>query len=360
MTYGCIGTQSPIQRFSAQPTDVQEPEVPELPASMKAIAIDRLGGPEELYLAELPTPVPGPGEVLVRVAFADVNPADWKCREGWLSQYMQVRFPFVLGFDGAGTVAAVGEGVTAFRPGDRVCGTANQLRGDWGSYAQYFKAAAERLAPLPDALDLRTAAAIPIAGVTAWEGIVEVCALRAGQTVFVNGGAGGVGSYAIQFARHLGARVAATASAGNLDYLRSLGAELVIDYRAGGVRQQLQAWAPGGVDAVLDTVGQGSLPDAVEMTRASGVVSPVATLIRDEPTYNLADAAARGVRIAVAMSNPARAGAQLRQIIGLFGEGRLRAPEIAVLPLEQAAQAHRRIQAGHVRGKLLLAVEAGA
>jgi NADPH2:quinone reductase len=324
---------------------------------MTAVVIDRLGGPDELHLAQLPRPTPGPGEVLVRVAYADVNPADWKCREGWLSQYMQLSFPFVLGFDGAGTVAAVGEGVTGFKPGDRVCGTANQLRGDWGSYAQYFKAAAGRLARLPDALDLKSAAAIPIAAVTAWEGIVEVCALRAGQKVLVNGGAGGVGSYAIQFARHLGAQVVATASAGNLAYLRSLGAELAIDYRAGKLREQVMAWAPGGVDAVLDTVGQGSLPDAVELTRAGGVVAPVATLIRDEPPYNTADAAARGVRIAVAMSNPERAGAQLRQIVTLLGEGRLRSPQIEVLPLAQAAEAHRRIQDGHVRGKLLLAVE---
>ena len=328
-----------------------------VPERMRAVAIERVGGPEELCITELPTPQPGPGEVLVRVAYADVNPADWKCREGWLARYMDYRFPFVLGFDGAGIVAALGDGVDEFNIGDRVTGTANQLRGDWGSYAQFFKAAAGRLAKLPDNVDLRSAAAIPIAGVTAWEGIVEICAMHAGQQILINGGAGGVGSYAIQLARWRGARVAATASANNLDYLHSLGVERAIDYRGEDVAAAVRGWAPHGVDAVLDTVGQGSLPNAVELTRAGGVVSPVATLIDGEPTYNVADAAARNVRIAVAMSNPARAGAQLRQLIALLAAGDLRAPQIETLSLAQAAEAHARIQRGHVRGKLLLAVE---
>ena len=304
-----------------------------VPERMRAVAIERVGGPEELCITELPTPQPGPGEVLVRVAYADVNPADWKCREGWLTRYMDYRFPFVLGFDGAGIVAALGDGVDEFNIGDRVTGTANQLRGDWGSYAQFFKAAAGRLAKLPDNVDLRSAAAIPIAGVTAWEGIVEICAMHAGQQILINGGAGGVGSYAIQLARWRGARVAATASATNLDYVNSRGVERAIEYRGEDVAAAVRDWAP------------------------QGVVSPVATLIDGEPTYNVADAAARNIRIAVAMSNPARAGAQLRQLIALLAAGDLRAPQIETLSLAQAAEAHARIQRGHVRGKLLLAVE---
>jgi|KBSSwiStaDraftv2_1062776.scaffolds.fasta_scaffold01758_11 NADPH:quinone reductase-like Zn-dependent oxidoreductase len=329
-----------------------------VPKRMRAVAIERIGGPDVLQITELPTPQPGVGEVLVRVAYADVNPADWKCREGWLARYMTYRFPFVLGFDGAGTVVAVGADVDEFQIGDRVTGTANQLRGDWGSYAQFFKAAAGRLAKLPDTVDLRSAAAVPIAGVTAWEGIVEVCALQPGQQILINGGAGGVGSYAIQLGRVAGARVAATASAGNLDYLRSLGAERVIDYRNEDVAAAVRVWAPHGVDAVLDTVGQGSLPNAVELTRAGGVVSPVATLIEGEPTYNVADARARDIRIVVAMSNPQRAGVQLRELVALLAAGKLRAPHIETLPLAQVAEAHARIQHGHARGKLLLAVEA--
>lgn len=328
-----------------------------IPQYMRAVAIERNGGLEVLRVVDVPTPQPGAGEVLVRVAYADVNPADWKCREGWLARYMTYRFPFVLGFDGAGTVAAIGANVTEFHIGDRVTGTANQLRGDWGSYAQFFKASTERLAKVPNAIDLRTAAAIPIAGVTAWEGIVEVCNVQHGQRILINGGAGGVGSYAIQLARWCGARVAATASTGNLDYLHALGVERAIDYRNDDVAAALRAWAPHGVDAVLDTVGQGTLPNAVELTRSGGVVAPVATLIEGEPAYNTDEAAQRDIRIAIAMSNPQRAGAQLRELIALFADKKIQAPHIETLPLVDVAQAHARIQAGHVRGKLLLEID---
>jgi len=327
-----------------------------IPSEMRAAVIDRFGGPDELHVAELPTPRPQKGEVLVRVAYAGVNPADWKCREGWLAAFFQYGFPFVVGFDAAGWVAALGEGVTGLAPGDRVVCASNQGKGAWGSYAEFVISDVERVAPLPDALELAAAATIPTAGMTAWEAVFDVAGTRAGQKVLVNGGAGGTGSFAIQLARMAGARVAATCSPRNAEYLRELGAELTIDYRSEKVPEAVRRWAPGGVDLVVDTVGQGSLLESVDLVRRGGVVAPIATLIQSEPQPDLERAAANGVRVAPTMSTLPNQPRQLRALVAAMAAGKIRAPAVEVLALEQAGEAHRRVQAGHVRGKLLLRV----
>ncbi len=323
---------------------------------MRAMAIDRFGGPEVLHLAELALPAPGPGEVLIKVAYAGVNPADWKCREGWLAQFFRYRFPFVLGFDAAGVVVKLGAGVSGCAVGDRVVACSKQGQGEWGSYAEYVVAAIDGVGHLPARLPLADAAALPTAGVTAWEGLFESGRVVAGQKVLIHGGAGGVGSYAIQLARHAGAAVAATCGPRNLDYVRGLGAELAIDYRAGRIAEELSAWAPQGVDLVLDAVGQGSLPQAVELVKPGGIIAPIATLIADEAPHDALRAQQRGVRIVPTMSSYERSGAQLRQLVALCGAGAVRAPALTVLPLEQAAEAQCLLQAGHVRGKIVLEV----
>lgn len=327
---------------------------------MRAIVIDRFGGPEQLRLAEVATPQPGPGEVLIRVACAGVNPADWKSREGWLAPFFQYQFPFVLGFDVAGVIAATGAGVDDLRAGDRVVAYTKQGMGEWGSYAGYAIALADAAVVLPERVSFAEAAAIPTAGVTAWEGLFDTGRLGAGQKLLVNGGSGGVGSYAIQLARYAGAEVAATCSRANFEYVRDLGADAVIDYRNGSVLRSVRDWAPKGVDMVLDAVGQGTLPQAVEMVKPGGVVAPIVTLIADEPPHDAAIAATRGVRIVPTMSTYERSGGQLRKLVSLCEQGRLRAPALEVLPLEQAAEAHRRVQSGHVRGKLVLQVTESA
>jgi len=324
--------------------------------AMRAMVIDGFGAAENLRPAELPMPAPGPGEVLIKVAYAGVNPADWKCREGWLARYFQYRFPFVLGFDLAGLVVKRGEGANGCAPGDRVVAYSRQGMGEWGSYAEYVVATADAVAQLPAGVRLAEAAALPTAGITAFEGLFESGRVGSGQKVLVHGGAGGVGSYAIQLARHAGAAVAATCSPRNHDYVRGLGAELAIDYRAGRIAEDAAAWAPQGFDLVLDAVGQGSLPQAVELVRAGGVLAPIATLIADEVPHDTARAQQRGVRIVPTISSYERSGAQLRRLVALYGEGALRAPALSVLPLEQAAEAQRLVQNGHVRGKLVLEV----
>jgi NADPH2:quinone reductase len=323
---------------------------------MRAMVINGFGGPEVLQPEDIPMPVPKPGEVLIRVAYASVNPADWKCREGWLAQFFDYKFPFVVGFDAAGVIAGIGDGVTEYKIGDRVVTSSNQGLGENGSYAEYLTVATDRVAHLADSVDFATAAAIPTAAVTSWEGLFGTGDLKPGQTVLINGGAGGMGSFAIQFAKHAGAKVAVTCGPNNIDYVKSLGADLAIDYRSQDVEKAVLAWAPEGVDVIMDTVGQGTLTNAVAMTKPGGVVAPIGTLIVDEPKCDPVAAEKRNVRVIHTMSNRTKAGDQLRTIVGLYNDGTFRAPELTVLPLEQAGEAHRRVKDGHVRGKIVLHV----
>lgn len=324
---------------------------------MKAMVLDQFGGPEVLRLSEIDAPEAAPGQVIVKVAYASVNPADWKAREGWLSQYFEYQFPFVVGFDAAGIVAAIGEGVTGLSVGERVVTPGNQGLGERGSYAEYVRSAAERVIPLPANVGFRDAATLPTAGMTAWKAVVDNGNARAGQEVVVNGGAGGTGSFAIQLAKMSGAQVAATCSAGNFDYVRSLGADHTIDYRAGNVVDAIRAWAPEGVDLIVDTVGQGTFVDTIETVRRGGIICPIGTLIAGEAPYDAARAEAAGVSVIPTISD---FGSQRRQLAGLvdaLADGRIRAPDYTVMPLTEAGEAQRLVQAGHVRGKILLAVD---
>jgi NADPH2:quinone reductase len=324
--------------------------------SMRAMVIDAFGGPEVLHMATIEKPLAKPGTVVVEVAYAGVNPADWKAREGWLARYFNYQFPFVVGFDATGLVSEVGEGVTGLSIGDRVVTASNQGKGERGSYAQFVASDRERVVRLPDGISLRDAASLPTAGITAWEAVFDVGNTIAGQHVLINGGAGGTGSFAIQLAKMAGAKVAATCGPGNMDYVRSLGADLAIDYRVGDVRNAVKEWAPGGVDLIVDTVGQGSLLDSIEMIVSGGILAPIGTLIAGEPMPDPARAASLGVRIVPTIADFSRQERQLNALVAALVDGRIRVPEIAVLPLDQAAEAHRRVAAGHVRGKILLAV----
>lgn len=319
---------------------------------MRAMVFDRFGGPEVLHMANIARPAPGPGQVLIRVSHAGVNPADGKARSGWLSRYFDTRFPFVLGFDGAGRVEALGEGVAGLARGDRVVTACNQGKGEPGTYAEYVVSDAERVIPLPGHVSFQQAAAIPTAGMTAIEALFDVGNLKAGQSVLVNGGAGGTGGYAVRLAVAAGARVAATCGPDNLDYLAALGAGRPIDYRGEDVAAAVHAWAPDGVDLIVDTVGQGSLVQAAHWAKPGGIVAPIVTLIDDEAPHEPVD----GVRIVPTMSTFPNQPRQLAALVRMLGRGALDAIAVTTLPLEQAAEAHRRIEAGHVRGKIVLEV----
>ncbi|MGH8808072.1 MAG: NADP-dependent oxidoreductase, partial [Noviherbaspirillum sp.] len=246
---------------------------------MRAVVIDRVGGPEVLRIADVSRPEPGPGEVLIRVACAGVNPADWKCREGYLGSFISYTFPFVIGFDLAGTVAAVGTGVTGFAEGMRVFAQTDVGAGKWGSYAEYASVRHDSVVRMPDSLSFAQAAAVPTPALAAWTGLFDDGGLQAGQKVLIHGGAGAVGTFAIQFAKLAGAEVAATCGARNADYVRMLGCDKSIDYRAQDVRAALHDWAPEGVDMVLDAVGCGSLPKGPDMLRPGGILVAILTLV---------------------------------------------------------------------------------
>jgi NADPH:quinone reductase-like Zn-dependent oxidoreductase len=328
---------------------------------MRAIVIDGFGGPDALRLADIPKPSPGPGEVLVRVAYAGVNPADWKTRRGMLSGYFVYRFPFVLGFDLAGFVEAVGPDVAGVDLGDRVFGMSQQGLGVNGAYAEYVTARPAMLAAASDRIGLAEAAGLPTAGTTAFGGLIDVGGLTAGQTVLVNGGAGGVGSLAVQIARARGASVAATCSAGNAEYVQNLGADVTIDYRNGAVAARLRSWAPDGVDLVLDAVGGGSLiAQAADVVKTGGRYVEIETLQSRASEEQVAAAAASGVQIVSNMVAIARLPEHLAGLSQLVAAGEVKPPATQIMPLAETAAAHVMVEAGHVRGKIVLAVtEAG-
>lgn len=325
---------------------------------MLAVAIDKFGGPEVLKLAEVPTPDPGPGEVLIRVACAGVNPADWKDCEGRVAIYFTPVFPYVLGFDGAGVVTKVGPGVANLRAGDRVTTCSNHGQGQAGTYAEYVIAGEDRCGRLPDKLTYAQGAAIPVPGLSAWQGLFDKGGLKAGQKVVIHGASGGIGSWGLQFAKSAGARVAGTCSTPNVSYVEGLGADRAIDYRQEDIVKAVRAWAPGGVDLVFDAVGQKTLPKALDMLRPGGILVAIVTLLDDfaELEADVKAAASRGFTHVIHVMADVGAAGQLSEIAILIEQGTVRVPPIQVFDLKDVAKAHDLMRTGHVRGKLVLKV----
>jgi NADPH:quinone reductase-like Zn-dependent oxidoreductase len=310
---------------------------------MRAVAIDRWGGREELGVVELDAPPVAPDGVLVRVHAAGLNPVDSKVREGRLAGAFPASFPLVLGWDAAGVVEAVGPAVTWFRPGDEVYGYCRRHNLQYGTYAEYTTVPESFLAHKPASLTFEEAAAVPLAALTAHQGL-EALGLRGGETLFVAGGAGGVGHLLIQMAQARGARVIATASARNAGFVRDLGAQ-VIDYEAPDVVEQVRALAPdGGVDAAFDMFGGDDQERAFEVLRRGGRIVSIAT--PPEPR--------EGVEVHYVFVRPS--GWQLGDIHQMIEEGHLRPHVEQAYPLEQAAAAMERLEDGHVRGKLVLTI----
>ena len=324
---------------------------------MKAMAISEFGGPEVLKMVDLPVPEPGPGEVQIKVHFASVNPADWKCREGFLKAFFEYKFPFVIGFDAAGTVTKLGPGVTGFKVGDRVLTSSNQGMGENGSYAEYLKALTFNVCHIPAGVSDEQAATIPVAGGTAWGAVFEPGELKAGQTLLVNGGSSSCGIFAIQFARMIGAKVAATCGPANVDFVRGLGADLVIDYRSQNVLEEVARWAPGGVDLVVDAIGLGSLPaDTAKVVKRGGRIVCIATLINDTEAYDKAVNEKHGVAVMTNMISIERRPVHLAAAVEAVASGKVKTPPYEVMTLAEAPAAQEKVKAAHVRGKILLKV----
>ena len=299
---------------------------------MKAVQFSEYGGPEVLRVVDVEEPHAGPGQIRVAVRGAGVNPVDWKIRSGALRQAMPLELPSIPGSDVAGVVDEVGEGVTDVGIGDEVFGFAVD-----GAAAEY--AVLEHYASKPAGLSWTEAAGLPVAVETAVR-TLNLLGLESGQTILVNGAAGGVGLAAAQFARARGARVIGTASEGNHEFLRSLGAEPTT--YGDGMVERVREIAPGGVDLALDTAGRGALPDLIRITGSPDRVLTIADFT----------AADHGVRITTGADE--RPWYALGQAATLSEEGRLTLPVAQTFPLEQAPEAHRISEAGHVRGKLVL------
>jgi NADPH2:quinone reductase len=325
---------------------------------MFAMIINETGDPEVLQYGEIATPEPGPGEVRIRVAYAGVNPADWKNRQGMLARYRPYTFPYIIGFDAAGIVDKVGAGVTAFKPGDRVFTPTNHGQGGQGSYAEFAIATDDRVARIPEGMNFMQAAALPVAALTAWQGLFDRGELKSGQQVLIHGGSGGVGGFAVQFARWAGARVAATCSTPNVDYLVGLGVERVIDYRREDITGAVNKWAPDGLDFLLDAVGASTLPDGLDLVKPGGTFVSIPTLTDDgDIRAATAAGAAKGVNRVFSTMTDAGCAPTLEQIAQLLVEGRIEPPPLREYALHQAAEVHHLIQGGHNRGKIVLRVQ---
>lgn len=313
---------------------------------MKAITVsDYRAEPE---LTELPTPEPGPGELLVQLAAAGLNPFDWKVADGALKGVVPYSFPLVMGTDGAGLVVRTGPGVTRFREGDRVYGQFMRLPEGQGSYSEFTLAHQDgKLALIPDELDYPLAAALPTAGVTAYQA-VQATEVKDGQTLLINGASGGVGQSAIQFAARLGARVLATGTADVADYLRELGAHTVFDYTEAPTHEQVAAAYPDGIDAIVDlvTLAGGDNGALTALVRGGG------TVVSTNRGVDLEALAGRGVR-GVNLVNDATP-ETLTELANLAASGGLRVQIEQTVPLAEAPEAVAKSRSGHSRGKTVI------
>jgi NADPH:quinone reductase-like Zn-dependent oxidoreductase len=302
--------------------------------TMQAARIHDYGGPEQIVIEQAPRPEPKAGEVLVRLKAAGVNPADWKVRAGYFKQFMPLAFPWIPGMEGAGIVEAVGPNVTTHKPGQAVLGPLNN------SYAEYAVAPATDLFVKPEILSFEQAASVPVGALTAWQAVIEVAQVQSGQHVLVHGGAGGVGLYAVQFARWKGAHVMVTASAANTDFVRSIGAEEVIDYNTAPFESVVR-----DVDVVVDTVGGDVTERSWQVLRSNGILVTVAGRLTPEAGQ------AHGVR---ATSAGRASHDKLKQILELLEAKQLTPAVGRRFTLAEARQAQELCQTGHGRGRIIL------
>lgn len=308
---------------------------------MKAISYRSYGGPEVLEYGEVRDPKVGPDSVLVKVRAAAVNPVDWKCREGHLDALLEPVFPVVPGWDVAGVVERPGAAAPEFSAGDEVIGYVREDFLSRGTFAEYVAAPVRTLARKPRNLSFEEAAGLPLAGLTAYQVITKALVVKEGDVVLVHAAAGGVGSLAVQIARHLGARVIGTASERNHDYLRELGAEPV---RYGdGLGDRVRGLAPDGVDAAFDTVGGDTLKASAELLGPQGRLASI--------TDN--DVVGLGGQYCFVRPDAA----DLTRLSELAEQGVVTVHVDEAFPLERAADAHRRSAEGRTRGKVVVTVE---
>jgi NADPH:quinone reductase-like Zn-dependent oxidoreductase len=305
------------------------------PTSMRAARIHAAGGPEALRIESVPVPVPAAGEVLVRVHYASINPVDWKLQERG-----RLPFPAIPGGDFSGEVVALGSGVTDFACGDLVAGIVDQAERS-GSYAEYLTVSATEIVRKPAAFTLAEAAAYPTVAVAAWRYLIQAANVQRGERVLVQGGAGGTGSVIVQIAKARGAHVIATASAGNHEYLKQIGADEVIDYRARRFEDVVR-----NVDVVVDTVGGDTLLRSEQVLRDGG---RLVTLVGSVPAQ-ICDRR----RVVCPVTPPWDVKGGLDAVAPLIAAGKVRINIDQTYPLAAIAQAQEHNRSGRTRGKVVV------
>jgi NADPH:quinone reductase-like Zn-dependent oxidoreductase len=313
---------------------------------MKAMVIHEFGGRDVLKYTDLPTPEPGEGEVLVRVRAAGVNPVDWKIRAGYLKDFLPHKFPIILGWDLAGIVEKVGYSARRFKPGDEVYAYCRRPIVQHGTYAEYVAIPESYLALRPRAISFEEAASIPLAALTAYQSVYDAVRLTAGESILILGASGGVGSFAAQLGKVVGARVIALASQKNHAYLKELGAADTVDYASGDFRAAVKSLAPQGVDVVFDCFGAEALAKGYDCLRRGG--RAVSILVREGK--ELADRAGATHHYVFVEPNVV----ELDHVRSLVDSAMLRSHLSGVYPLAEAAKAHEAMETGHTRGKIVL------
>jgi NADPH:quinone reductase-like Zn-dependent oxidoreductase len=304
---------------------------------MKAIRIHSYGGPEVLKFENVPRPVPNDDEVLIKVFAAGVNPVDWKIRRGYMKEMFHL--PLILGWDVAGVIEEKGRQVTDFAIGDEVYSRPSLFRD--GAYAECIAVQASEVALKPTTIDYIQAAAVPLAGLTAWQSLFDLAHLQAGQKILIHAAAGGVGHYAVQFAKWAGAHVIGTASAGHHEFLRSIGIHEAIDYTTTPFEDAMQE-----ADVVLDTIGGEVWQRSWKVLKKGGIL--VSTL--RGPEAGGTDALNK-LCAHVFVQPDAK---QLGEIAALIDSGHVSPKVAGTYPLREAEKAHRASESGHTRGKIVL------
>ncbi len=314
---------------------------------MKAALIHEFKGIEQIRFEETTTPTPNPDEVQIAVQFGGINPVDWKIAEGAFKGRMEYKFPIILGWDVSGTISAVGQNVTGFKIGDPVYAYCRKEMLHDGSYADFICLEAKNVAHKPQCLTFAQAAAIPLSSLTAWQ-TLDLAQIKAGETILIHAGAGGVGGYAIQFAKLRGAHVITTASKENFDYVKERGADTIIDYRSEDFVERIHKCHPEGVDIVFDTVGKHTLIKSYQAVKEAGKLITIAGVIDQE----LAERKNLFAEFLFVTPN----GPQLDQISDLIDQKKVIPPSVRTIPFYDLEPALHESREGHVQGKLVLQV----
>lgn len=315
---------------------------------MKALTFDAFGGTNVLKFADVPVPKPLDNEVLINIYYTSVNPVDWKIREGYLKERLPHEFPIIPGWDAAGVIKAIGKNVKNFKVGDEVYAYCRKPVVQAGTYAEYIAFDASHVALKPKNITFDESAAIPLVALTAWQALFDFCKLEENQSVLVHAGAGGVGSFAIQFAKLKNATVYTTCSAGNFDYVKSLGADYIIDY----TKEKYADVIKEPLDVVLDFVGGDTVKESAPLLKPKGHLVSIVQAVDPEISkkYDI-----NGHYLFVRPN-----GNQLKEIAKEIENGKVKPPAITIMSFEDAIKAQEQSREGHVQGKIVLKLKKGA